>query len=211
MVGAELVSQRLASSGRSRVRDMTTRTGMCPPSRRVVSRGLSRRTVLPPTITASERERTSNTCCRAAGQLTHAECPWAVAILPSMVMAYLSTEKGRVVTVRWRSGSFTRRHASTASSSAAARSDSGPDALPLNPSTWTSTPAPARTSMARPWRCFRGCFRPTTTRVTPASMSELTAESSPWQSPLSRLRYAVPPRAPAPAAATAWTSALVVP
>ncbi len=48
--------------GRSSVRDMTMRMGIWPPSRRVVSRGLSLRTVSPPTTTASERARVSKTC-----------------------------------------------------------------------------------------------------------------------------------------------------
>lgn len=57
MVGATVMSHKLAVSGRSSVRDMTTRTGRWPPSWRVVSRGLSRRTVCPPTITTLERAR----------------------------------------------------------------------------------------------------------------------------------------------------------
>lgn len=71
------VSHRLAQSGRSSVRLITTRTGRCPLSRRVVRRGLSRRSVLPPTTTASLAARDSNTTARLAGLLTHAECPAA--------------------------------------------------------------------------------------------------------------------------------------
>jgi len=64
--------------------------------------------VLPPTTTASERARVSNTSCREAGEETQAEWPAAVAILPSAVIAYFSTENGRPVAARcssaWRSG-----------------------------------------------------------------------------------------------------------
>lgn len=40
----ELIWLERVTSGRSSVLDMTILTGACPPSRRVVSRGLSRRT-----------------------------------------------------------------------------------------------------------------------------------------------------------------------
>lgn len=50
--------------------------------------------MLPPTMTASERARDSKTSCLDAGEDTQAECPEDVAILPSAVMAYFSTEKG---------------------------------------------------------------------------------------------------------------------
>ncbi len=86
--------------GRSRVRDMTTRAGAWPPSRRVVSRGSSRRTVCPPTTTASDRARQSNTRCRDSAELTHAACPADVAILPSSVIAYFSTPSGLPVRAR---------------------------------------------------------------------------------------------------------------
>ena len=80
--------------GRSRVRDMTMRAGAWPPSRRVVSRGSSRRTVCPPTTTASDRARQSNTRCRDTAELTQAACPTDVAILPSRVIAYFRTPSG---------------------------------------------------------------------------------------------------------------------
>ena len=86
--------------GRSRVRDMTTRAGAWPPSRRVVSRGSSRRTVCPPTTTASDRARQSNTRCRDRAELTHAACPADVAILPSSVIAYFSTPSGFPISAR---------------------------------------------------------------------------------------------------------------
>lgn len=55
-------------------------------------------TVFPPTMTASDRARASNTSCLEAGEDTHAECPEEVAIFPSAVMAYFRTENGRPVT-----------------------------------------------------------------------------------------------------------------
>ena len=76
------------------VRDSTTRAGLWPSSRRVVRFGLSLRTVVPPTTTASDRARSAQTCCLAAGPVTHALCPEVVAIFPSMVMAYLKTLNG---------------------------------------------------------------------------------------------------------------------
>ena len=88
------------ASGRSRVRLITTRMGRCPPSRRVVSRGLSRRTVLPPTMTASATARCANTLCRDCELLTQAAWPVGVAILPSSVMAYLSVDIGTPKTAR---------------------------------------------------------------------------------------------------------------
>ena len=49
-------------------------------------------------MTASLRaRRVSNTSCREAVELTHAEWPVLVAILPSAVIAYFSTLKGRPV------------------------------------------------------------------------------------------------------------------
>ena len=55
------------TSGKSMERDTTTRAGVWPPSCRVVRRGLSRRSVLPPTMTASDRARSRYTRCRATG------------------------------------------------------------------------------------------------------------------------------------------------
>jgi hypothetical protein len=52
---------------------MTTLTGRWPLSRRVVRRGLSRRSVLPPTTTASLAARCSNTTALLAALLTQAE------------------------------------------------------------------------------------------------------------------------------------------
>jgi hypothetical protein len=62
------------------------------------------------------------------------------------------------------------------------------------------------TLMASPrvWR--KGFCKPTTTLSTPQSMSALREVSSPWQSPVSRLRYAVLPRAAGPPNLAAWTS-----
>jgi hypothetical protein len=91
------------TSGRSRVRLITTRMGLWPPSRLVVKRGLSRRTVLPPTMTASATARCANTLCRDCELLTHAACPVGVAILPSIVMAYLRVDIGTPRTALCRS------------------------------------------------------------------------------------------------------------
>ena len=82
------------TSWRSSVRDMTMRIGMWPPSLRVVSLGLSSLTVCPPTMTASDLALVSNTCCLDSEQLTHAEWPMFVAILPSIVIAYLKMPNG---------------------------------------------------------------------------------------------------------------------
>lgn len=57
----------MPTSGRSSERETTTRMGAWPPSWRVVRCGLSRLSVLPPTMTASERARSAYTRCRAAG------------------------------------------------------------------------------------------------------------------------------------------------
>lgn len=59
---------------------MTIRTGMWPFSLLVVSRGLSLRTVLPPTMMASERALASNTIARDWGLETQAEWPWQAGI-----------------------------------------------------------------------------------------------------------------------------------
>lgn len=55
------------TSGKSSVRDTTIRVGAWPPSCRVVRCGLSRRTVLPPTMTASDLARSKYTRWRATG------------------------------------------------------------------------------------------------------------------------------------------------
>ena len=56
-----------------------------------------RRTVLPPTMTASDLARASKTSLRESGQDTHEEWPLLQAILPSAVMAYFSSDRGRPV------------------------------------------------------------------------------------------------------------------
>lgn len=56
-----------------------------------------RRTVLPPTIMASDLARASKTRLRESGQDTHEEWPLLQAILPSAVMAYFSSDRGRPV------------------------------------------------------------------------------------------------------------------
>lgn len=83
---------------------MMMRVGKWPRSRRVVSRGLSRRTVLPPTMTLSLAARCSNTRCLDAALLTHALWPVCVAILPSSVIAYFRVDIGTPRTSRCSSG-----------------------------------------------------------------------------------------------------------
>ena len=67
--------------------------GPVAPSRRVVRFGLSRRTVRPPTMIASDLARSAQTSARAVGPVTQALCPLVVAIFPSRVIAYLYTRK----------------------------------------------------------------------------------------------------------------------
>ena len=47
--------------------------------------------------------RVAKTRARDSGPLTQAACPALVAILPSRVMAYFRTEKGRPVAALWSS------------------------------------------------------------------------------------------------------------
>ncbi len=54
-------------------------------------------TVLPPTMMASDLARASKTSLRESGQDTHEEWPLLQAILPSAVMAYFSSDRGRPV------------------------------------------------------------------------------------------------------------------
>ena len=164
MVGATVTSQRLASTGNSSVRDMTIRTGLWPRSIRVVSRGLSRLTVCPPTIIALDRARVLNTVYRDSFPDTHAECPDFVAILPSKVIAYFRMEKGRRVTARCSRASLARLQDysvyCTWSSPAKTCAD---DVF----STSTESPALRSCLVADPRRCGRGCYKPKTTRDTP--------------------------------------------
>jgi hypothetical protein len=78
---------------------------------KMTAQSTTKRTVLPPTTTASERARASNTSCREAGEETQAEWPAAVAILPSAVIAYFSTENGRPVAARCSSACRSARSA----------------------------------------------------------------------------------------------------
>mmetsp|Transcript_72 Transcript_72/g.163 ORF Transcript_72/g.163 Transcript_72/m.163 type:complete len:215 (+) Transcript_72:449-1093(+) len=204
-VGATEVSQREPSSGRLRVRLITTRMGRWPPSRLVVSCGPSLRTVLPPTMMASLMARIANTRWREAPQETQAECPVLQAILPSRVMAYLRTLKGRPVATRCRMASFASRHARCASA-ALTPPELAPAALPST-STWM--PAWRMASMAWPPRPGMGCRSPTTAWLTPACTSASTARPSlammPWRG--SRFRKAVAPFACSRASSTAISSA----
>jgi hypothetical protein len=105
--------------------------GWCPPSLRVVSLGLSRRTVHPPTMTASLLARSAKTRWRLAALLTHALCPAAVAILPSAVIAYLSTPSGAARAARCRRASLADRVESRAEASDSAGAEQG-----SSPRTW---------------------------------------------------------------------------
>jgi hypothetical protein len=93
---------------------MTMRTGACPDSCLVVSRGLSRRTVCPPTMTASDRDLVSNTLARDVGAVTQALWPVEVAILPSRVIAYFRMPRGLPLTAlcssAWGEGSQAQHH-----------------------------------------------------------------------------------------------------
>uniref|UniRef100_A0A7C9A711 Uncharacterized protein n=1 Tax=Opuntia streptacantha TaxID=393608 RepID=A0A7C9A711_OPUST len=109
MVRTSEVSQRCAASGKSRDCDITTRTGKWPPPCLAVNRGLSFRTVFPPTITASLRPLSSKTRRLDNLLLIHEACPLVVAILPSRVMAYLRIEYGILEAALIIKGPFTRR------------------------------------------------------------------------------------------------------
>ena len=126
--------------------------------------------VQPPTMTASERARISNTCCRDWLLLTQALCPVWVAILPSSVIAYLSSPRGRCVTARCSSASLANRQASSAASCCSVGA-----AQAASPRTATATPAARSAAMAPPRRCGSGWRKPTTTRATPASTRASTA------------------------------------
>ncbi len=64
-----------------------TRTGLRPGTSRTVSRGLSARMVLTPTITASCEARNACTRRRDSGPVIHLEAPVRVAMRPSSEMA----------------------------------------------------------------------------------------------------------------------------
>ena len=89
--------------------------------------GLSRRTVVPPTTTASDRARSAHTCCLAAGPVTHALCPEVVAIFPSTVMAYLKMLNGLPVATRCRRWRLASRHRAMPSATAEAARSSAAD------------------------------------------------------------------------------------
>ena len=66
--------------------------------------------MLPPTMMASDRARASNTSLRESGEDTHAEWPLLQAILPSAVIAYLSSDSGRPVAALWSSACTALMH-----------------------------------------------------------------------------------------------------
>mmetsp|Transcript_8003 Transcript_8003/g.21729 ORF Transcript_8003/g.21729 Transcript_8003/m.21729 type:complete len:291 (-) Transcript_8003:398-1270(-) len=185
------VSHIAASRGRSNVLDITIRVGCHPSSRRVVSWGLSRRTVWPPTMTAFTEARVAKTICLESLLLTHALCPEVAAILPSIVIAYLRMPIGRSLAARWIRPSF---------ASCTARRTGKPT---LPSATSTSIPASFSAAIAFPRKWGSGCGIPMTHRTTPLSINARTAASSPSQSPHSKLRKAVPPVALPPASLTA--------
>ena len=85
-----------------------------------------------------------------------------------------------------------------------------------SPKTSTRTPCCRNSCIAAPLQCANGCLMPITTLLTPACIKADKLVLSPWQSPVSKFKYAVDPEqsacaAAAAAAATACTSADVVP
>ena len=66
--------------------------------------------MLPPTMMASDLARASNTSLRESGEDTHDEWPLLHAILPSAVIAYLSSDSGRPVAALWSSACTRRMH-----------------------------------------------------------------------------------------------------
>ena len=84
---------RLPSGVRAWLSQMM-RTGSRPSGRRQVSSGSSASTVPTPAMMPVRRLRVSWTCARAVSPDTQRLSPVRAAILPSSVMAYLSTTKG---------------------------------------------------------------------------------------------------------------------
>lgn len=80
-----------------------------------------------------------------------------------------------------------------------------------SPRTSTWRPCCRNSCIAAPLQCANGCLMPITTLRTPACMRADKLVLSPWQSPVSRFKYAVDPEHCGCAAATACTSADVVP
>ena len=105
-VEASDVSQSWAVSGSSMLRLSTTRRGSGFRRPRLVSNGSSARTVPPPTITASDWERSRCAHCRAVGPLIHWLSPLLKAVRPSRPIAHLSVPQGRPVRTRCRKARF---------------------------------------------------------------------------------------------------------
>src|SRR5690242_1627550 len=173
-------------------RSNTTRTGgrrgVTGP--RTVSRGLSCRAVVPPTAIASNPARSQWTYSRAASPETHCELPAASAIRPSIEVASLRATNGRSLCSR-----ANRKGALSAAAASARR--------PIETITpWArSTPAPSRASGS-------GSAIAATTRATPAStIASVHGGVLPWCAHGSRFSTSVAPRARAPAASSATTSA----
>lgn len=75
----------------------TTRRGSLQPGRRQVGDGSSASTVPTPAMMADSRWRWAWTWALACSPVIHRDAPVWAAILPSMVMAYFITTKGRPV------------------------------------------------------------------------------------------------------------------
>src|SRR6266704_2344699 len=179
---------RLSIARRSNTTRTGGRRGVTGP--RTVSRGLSWSAVVPPTAIASNPARNQCTYSRAASPETHCELPAASAIRPSIDVASLSATKGRSACSRAnRNGAF----------NAAPASASKPIA--------TLTPR-ARSTAAPPPACGSGSGIATTTRPTPAArIASAQGGVLPWCAHGSRFTTSVAPRARAPAASSATTSA----
>ena len=91
------VATTFAVRGVRRPVSQMMRTGFLPSSMRQVSIGSSVSTVPTPTMIAVRRFLCRCTCARASSPVTQREAPVWAAILPSMVMAYFMTTKGRFV------------------------------------------------------------------------------------------------------------------
>src|SRR5207302_1309944 len=157
---------------------------------RTVSCGLSRRAVMPPTAMASKPARSQWTYSRAASPETQRELPAASAMRPSIDVASLRATKGRSSCSR-----ANRKGALSAGAASATRPNET-----ITPSAG-ATPAPPRASGS-------GSRTAATTRATPAAtIASVQGGVLPWCAHGSRFTTRVAPRARAPAASSATTSA----
>ena len=189
-VGARDVSQSWAVAGRSKLRLSTTRRGSGLRRPRLVSRGLSARTVPPPTITASHWLRSWCTHRRASGPLIHWLAPLLRAVRPSAPMAHLRMARGRPVARRCRKARLRLRASASHTPWITAMPAACSWAMPP-PATWGLGSAMAITT----------CWRPA------AITASLQGGVRPWWQQGSSVTTKVPPRARSPAWRRAPTSA----